>query len=263
MTRAAASGLAILLIASGGASGAATQRAATPVYRATVVNSYPHDAKAFTQGLLYLDGFLYESTGLSGESSVRKVRLETGEVVQLQAVDARHFAEGLAAWRDTLIQLTWRSQVAFVYDRATFRVRRTLTYPGEGWGLTGDGTHVILSDGGAGGMLRFLDPESFTQVRRVAVTDRGVPVANLNELEWIDGEIWANVWQTDRIARISPVSGAVVGWIDLTGLLPAAERRDPGGVLNGIAYDPGARRIFVTGKLWPKLFEIRLQGGTS
>ena len=258
MSRVAASALAIVLITSGGVAGVTAQRAAPPVYRASVVHTFPHDAKAFTQGLIYLDGFLYESTGLNGESSLRKVRLETGEVVQRQAVDARYFAEGLAAWGDSLIQLTWQSQIAFVYDRSTFGVRRTLTYPGEGWGLTRDAAGLILSDGSAAGMLRFLHPDSFRETRRIAVKDRGVPVAHLNELEWIEGEIWANVWQTDRIARIAPASGEVVGWIDLTGLLPAADRRDSGAVLNGIAYDGATKRIFVTGKRWPKLFEIQV-----
>jgi glutamine cyclotransferase len=251
-------GLALAFLGSFGTTATEPQRAAPPVYRYKIIHTYPHDPRAFTQGLIYLDGFLYESTGLNGESSLRKVRLETGEVVQRLAVDKRHFAEGLTHWRDSLIQLTWQSNVAFVYERSTFTLQRTLAYPGEGWGLTQDGASVILSDGGREGVIRFLDPESFRETRRLPVKDQGRPVANLNELEFVDGEIWANVWQTDRIARISHASGEVTGWIDLTGLLPDRERTDSGAVLNGIAYDKAARRIFVTGKLWPKLFEIQV-----
>ena len=231
-------------------------QAATPVDTYRVVNSYPHDSAAYTQGLVYRDGFLYESTGLRGSSSLRKVRLETGEVVQQRRVDQAHFAEGLADWKDQLVQLTWQSNVAFVYDRASFAPRRTFSFSGEGWGLTHDEQRFILSDGTE--QLRFLDPETFREIGRVAVADGRTPVRDLNELEYIRGEVYANVWHTDRIARISPQTGRVTRWIDLRGLLPAGYRLDPQAVLNGIAYDAAGDRLFVTGKLWPRLFEIRI-----
>ena len=221
-----------------------------------IVHSYPHDQQAYTQGLIYLDGHLYESTGIKGQSSLRMEDLETGRILQLQDVPSQYFAEGLAAWGSTLIQLTWQSHVALVYDRSTFRFLRTLPFPGEGWGLTQDGKSLILSDGTA--TLRFLDPETFRELRRVTVKDHAVPVAQLNELEYIHGQIYANIWHSDRIARISPVTGKVLGWIDLTGLLPSSQRSSPEAVLNGIAYDPAHDRLFVTGKLWPRLFEINV-----
>jgi len=218
-----------------------------------VVKAYPHDASAFTQGLIYRDGFLYESTGLNGRSTIRKVKLETGEVVQQRSVDRAHFAEGLAEWDGQLIQLTWQSNIAFVYDLANLEPRGTLRYRGEGWGLTRDREGLILSDGSE--QLRFLDAKTFRETRRVRVTDRGAPVRDLNELEYIRGEIYANIWHSDRIARISPQSGRVTGWIDLRGLM-SSYRLDAEAVLNGIAYDPANDRLFVTGKLWPRLFEI-------
>jgi glutaminyl-peptide cyclotransferase len=229
---------------------------ATKVDGYRVVNVYPHDSAAYTQGLIYRDGFLYESTGLRGSSSLRKVRLETGEVVQQRRVDQVHFAEGLADWKDQLVQLTWQSNVAFVYDLVSFAPRRTFGYTGEGWGLTHDQQRFILSDGSD--QLRFLDPDTFREVRRVSVTDRGVPVRDLNELEYIRGEIYANVWHTDRIARISPETGRVVRWIDLRGLMSGGFKLDAEAVLNGIAHDPTRNRLFVTGKLWPRLFEIEV-----
>ena len=221
-----------------------------------IVHTYPHDSRAYTQGLIYLDGHLYESTGLNGHSSLRMVDLETGRVQQEIPVPGKYFAEGLTNWGSTLIQLTWQSHIAFVYDRFSFRQLRTFHYSGEGWGLTQDGTHLILSDGSA--TLRFLDPETFELVRSIEVKDHGSPVTQLNELEYIRGEIYANVWHTDRIARIAPETGRVLGWIDLTGLLDANEHPDPEAVLNGIAYDSVHNRLFVTGKLWPKLFEIKV-----
>jgi glutamine cyclotransferase len=232
---------------------------ASPAFAAdtyTVVHSYPHDRQAFTQGLFYQDGHLYESTGLRGRSSLRMVDLQTGRILQFQSVADRYFAEGLAPWGNTLIQLTWQSQLAFVYDRFSFKLVRTFHYPGEGWGLTQDGKSLILSDGTAN--LRFLDPATFREVRRVTVKDRGVPVTEINELEYVRGQIYANIWQTDRIARISPATGAVLGWIDLTGLLPEDQRSSRDAVLNGIAYDPERDRLFITGKLWPKIFEIKV-----
>lgn len=221
-----------------------------------IVHTYPHDPRAYTQGLLYQNGYLYESTGLNGRSSLRMVDLATGRVLQNAPVPARYFAEGLASWGSTLIQLTWQSHVAFVYDRFSFRLLRTLSYPGEGWGLTGDGRTLILSDGSS--TLRFLDPTTFREVRRIAVKDHGQPIDQLNELEYIHGQVYANVWHTDRIARISPASGEVLGWIDLSGLLPEDRRSDREAVLNGIAYDAAHDRLFVTGKLWPSLFEIKI-----
>jgi glutamine cyclotransferase len=224
-----------------------------------VVKTYPHDPSAYTQGLIYRDGFLFESTGLKGQSTLRKVKLETGEIVQQHRVASAYFAEGLAEWGGQLVQLTWQSNVAFVYDLVSFAPRRTFTYAGEGWGLTRDREGFILSDGTD--QLRFLHPDTFREVRRVKVTDGGVAVRDVNELEYVRGEVFANVWHTDRIARVSPESGRVVGWIDLRGLMSTAYRLDPEAVLNGIAHDAANNRLFVTGKLWPRLFEIEVVPG--
>lgn len=221
-----------------------------------VVHTYPHDSHAFTQGLIYLNGRLYESTGIQGRSSLREEDLETGRILRYQTVPSRYFGEGLTNWGNTLIQLTWQSHTALVYDLATFRFLRTFHYPYDGWGLTQDSKDLILSDGSS--KLYFLNPASFHEVRRITVTDHGAPVDQLNELEYIHGQIYANVWHTNRIARISPATGKVVGWIDLTGLLPPGSVTDPEAVLNGIAYDATHDRLFVTGKLWPKIFEIKL-----
>ena len=226
-----------------------------PTYGYTVVRAFPHDTSAFTQGLEYLDGFLYEGTGLNGRSSIRKVKLETGEVLQRREVTSEYFGEGLTIWRSELFQLTWQSGVAFVYDRQTFAPRKTFKYQGEGWGLTHDASSLIMSDGTES--LRFLAPSTFRERRRVRVTALGAPVMSLNELEYVKGEIFANVWQTDYIARVDPATGQVRAWIDLRGLLSIRER-DSVDVLNGIAYDAAGDRLFVTGKLWPRLFEIRL-----
>ena len=227
-----------------------------PVARFELVRSYPHDPQAFTQGLVFLDGVLYEGTGLNGRSGIRRVRLENGEVLKVQKLEDQHFGEGIAVVGDSIVQLTWKSGVGFVYDRNTFQRTKTFNYPGEGWGLTYDGTRLIMSDGTA--TLRFLDPKSLKEIGRLEVRDGGRPVEQLNELEVVKGEIYANVWNTDRIARISPKTGAVLGWIDLTGILSP---RDPAStdVLNGIAYDAAKDRLFVTGKLWPRLFEIRVK----
>jgi glutamine cyclotransferase len=232
---------------------------AGPAYAADgyrVVNAWPHDTRAFTQGLVFVDGHLYESTGLNGRSSLRMVDLVTGQVQQKFDLPSQFFAEGLAPWGSTLVQLTWQSHVAFVYDRFSFRRLRTIPYPWEGWGLTEDGKSLIFSDGSS--TLRFLDPETFHERREVAVKDHGKPIDKLNELEYVHGEIYANIWYSDRIARISPATGQVLGWIDLSGLLTPAEHTDPDAVLNGIAYDAAHDRLFVTGKLWPKLFEIKV-----
>jgi glutamine cyclotransferase len=234
--------------------GFAALAVADDTYR--VVHVYPHDAQAFTQGLIYADGHLYESTGRNGKSSLRMVDLETGRSLQTEPVDAKYFAEGLTKWGSTLIQLTWQSHIALVYDQFSFRLLRTLPYGGEGWGLTEDGKHLILSDGTA--TLHFLDPATLHEVGHVTVKDHGAPIDELNELEYVHGEIYANVWHTDRIARIAPATGKVIGWINLAGLLPANERPDSEAVLNGIAWDSAHDRLFVTGKLWPKLFEIQV-----
>ena len=231
--------------------------AAIPVYGYQVLATYPHDIGAFTEGLFYEGGFLYESTGLLGRSSVRKVQLRTGKVLSRIELPADVFGEGITSWHDRLIGLTWQNQVGFVLDLGTFSLQNRFTYPGEGWGLTHNDREIIMSDGTA--ELRFLDPTTEKEIRRVRVTANGEPVTQLNELEWVDGQVYANVWQTDRIARIDPTTGNVVGWIDLTGLLAAKDRiANYTDVLNGIAYDAASKRLFVTGKLWPKLFEIRL-----
>jgi glutamine cyclotransferase len=237
------------------ACGPASQAGGVPEYGYEIVHTYPHDPSAYTQGLFYLNGMLYEGTGLNGRSSIRKVKLETGDVLQKRDVPEQYFGEGIINWKDRLVEITWQSQTGFVYDLATFGIRNPFSYPGEGWGLTQDGKRIIMSDGTS--ELRFWDPETLQETGRIAVTDEGRPVAELNELEWIKGEVYANIYQTDRIARIDPASGKVVGWIDLTGILSPDDRRGTD-VLNGIAYDAKANRLFVTGKLWPKLFEIRL-----
>ena len=227
---------------------------AADTYR--ILHSYPHDPDAFSQGLVFVDGHLYESTGRNGQSSLRMVDVETGRILQEQPVDSKYFAEGLTDWGSTLVQLTWETHVGMVYDRFSFRLLRTFSYAGEGWGLTHDARSLILSDGTP--TLRFLDPATFKELRRVSVTDHGKPVTDINELEYIEGQVYANIWHSDRIARISPRTGKVLGWIDLKGLLPDNERTSPEAVLNGIAWDAGRRRLFVTGKLWPKLFEIEV-----
>jgi glutaminyl-peptide cyclotransferase len=227
---------------------------AADTYR--IVHTFPHDQQAFTQGLIFLDGHLYESTGIEGKSSLREEELETGRILKFLEVPDSYFAEGLTSWGPMLVQLTWQSHVALIYDRATFHFLRSFHFDGEGWGLTQDGKHLILSDGTA--TLRFFDPATFAETGRITVKDHGKPVTQLNELEFIRGEIYANIWHSDRIARIAPTTGAVVGWIDLSGLLPASQRSGNEAVLNGIAYDAAHDRLFVTGKLWPKLFEIEV-----
>lgn len=232
-----------------------------PVCGYQIRRTYPHDPQAFTQGLLYRDGFLFESTGLEGRSTIRKVRLENGTVVKRIALPPSLFGEGIADWGDEILSLTWRHGTGFRWNIGTFQRTGQFSYRGEGWGLTQDGKNVILSDGSA--KLRFLDPLTMRERRSVTVSTDGKPVLNLNELEWVGGEILANVWQTDRIARIDPVSGNVKAWIDLSGLrrLVGAHRSDD--VLNGIAYDREGGRLFVTGKNWPKLFEVTLVNGTE
>jgi glutamine cyclotransferase len=227
-----------------------------PVYTYKIINTYPHDVTAFTEGLLWDGEALYESTGLNGQSMLRRVDLTSGKVLQNQPLDPKYFGEGLTLWGDQLIQLTWKSHTGFVYDKTSFKLLKTFSYPMEGWGLTHDDTRLIMSDGTS--TLYFLDPTTLAEVGHLDITAQGQPVRNLNELEVVRGEIWANIWQTDRIARIDPASGRVSGWIDLTGLLSAADRQRGVDVLNGIAYDAAHDRVFVTGKLWPKLFEIEI-----
>ena len=247
-----------------------------------IVGEYPHDTEAYTQGLIYIDGFLYESTGITGRSSLRKVRLETGEIIQQRAVDPGDFAEGLTEWRGKLLQLTPRrrgnappwhlrkffedikrhfgNQIGVMYDLASFEPRSIFYYPGDAWGLTHDESRLIMSDGSA--KLRFLDPETFAELGRLEVFDGNEPVAYLNELEYVDGKIYANVQRQDRIAIIQPESGQVTGWIDLAELKTLIPKQPSGPLqpaLNGIAYDAAGRRLFVTGKLWPKVFQIRLK----
>jgi glutamine cyclotransferase len=227
-----------------------------PVYGYTVARAYPHDREAYTQGLVYDRGVLYEGTGQYGRSTLRRVELETGAVQSSCALPDAFFGEGIALYGDKIFQLTWQSRVGFVYAKDSFAPLRAFSYPTEGWGLTHDGARLIMSDGTA--TLRFLDPDTLEEIGRLDVVDDRGPVERLNELEYVRGEIYANVWQTDRVARIDPRTGFVLGWIDLSGLLGAEDRRQPVDVLNGIAYDPAGDRLFVTGKLWPKLFEITL-----
>jgi len=228
-----------------------------PMYSYQVIHAWPHDRGAFTQGLVFLDGELLESTGMNGQSSLRRVELETGRVLQQVQLPYNIFAEGLALFGKKLFQLTYLNGKCFVYDLQSFSQQREFTYSGEGWGLTTDGQSLIMSDGSD--RLRFIDPDSFVTKRIIAVTAAGRPLNRLNELEYIKGEIFANIWQTDFVARIDPTSGKVVGLINFTGLLPPAERDPSTDVLNGIAYDPAGDRLFITGKRWPKLFEVRLQ----
>ena len=228
-----------------------------PVYGYEVVNTFPHDAAAFTQGLVFHDGALIESTGLEGHSTLRRVELQTGKVLQKVDVPRYFFAEGLTLFAGKLYQLTWKGEKGFVYDPQTFQKTAEFPYEGEGWGLTDDADSLILSDGSD--RLRFIDPNDFKVKRTISVTDRGRPVEELNELEYVKGEIYANVWHQNRVARIDPQTGRVTGWIDLAGLLRPGDAPDPEAVLNGIAYDEQGDRLFVTGKLWPKLFEVRLR----
>ncbi|HYN86803.1 MAG TPA: glutaminyl-peptide cyclotransferase [Pyrinomonadaceae bacterium] len=232
-------------------------QAPVPVYGYEVVNTWPHDTDAYTQGLVYDSGTLLESTGQYGASSLRRVELRTGKVLKRVEVPRQFFGEGMTLLGGKIYQVTWTTRKGFVYDPQSFAKLDEFAYDGEGWGLTHDGRHLILSDGTD--QLRFLDPETFRAVRTVSVTEGGRPVRELNELEYVRGEVYANVWHTDRIARIDPQTGRVVGWIELKGLIPDSERPDAEAVLNGIAYDEAGDRLFVTGKLWPKLFEVRIK----
>jgi glutamine cyclotransferase len=225
-----------------------------PEYGYRVVNVYPHDSTAFTQGLEYRGGYLYEGTGLEGQSRLRKVDLKTGRVIQEIRLGAQYFGEGITILNQRIIQITYKSQRGFIYDQGTFKLLRTFDYPGEGWGLTNDMKQIYMSDGSS--EIRVWDGETLAERRRIKVRDGSRPVTLINELELVNGEIFANVWQTDRIARISPADGRVTGWINLAGLSPAGTASEA--VLNGIAHDGMGGRLFVTGKLWPKLYEIQV-----
>ncbi|HEY0430552.1 MAG TPA: glutaminyl-peptide cyclotransferase, partial [Pyrinomonadaceae bacterium] len=238
-------------------SGKAPVEKSPPVYGVEVVHTWPHDPEAFTQGLVFSGGNFIESTGEVGHSSLRRLEIETGTVVQRVDVPPPYFAEGITMLKGKIYQLTWQHQIGFIYDALTFEKMGQFNYQGEGWGLTNDGTLLILSDGS--NRIRFLDPDNFQVKRTIAVVDGRAPVNQLNELEYIQGEIYANIWHADRVARIDPQSGKIVGWIDMRGLLAPGDIQDEEAVLNGIAYDEASGRIFVTGKLWPKLFEIRLK----
>jgi glutamine cyclotransferase len=235
-----------------------TGEAAIPRYGFVVRHTYPHDPQAFTEGLSFRDGYLFESTGWRGHSTLRKVDLATGKVLRQAALSFEFYGEGSTPVGRELVALTYTSQVGFVYDRDTFALKRHFRYAGEGWGLASDERHLYMSDGSA--TIRVLEPGTLRESRRIEVTAKGIPVERLNELEVVEGELFANVWGTDLIARIDPRTGNVVGWIDLEGLLPPGQRGTDNdeAILNGIAYDSRGRRLFVTGKLWPRLFEIGL-----
>jgi glutamine cyclotransferase len=226
------------------------------VYSYKVINVYPHDRNAFTQGLVFENGALYEGTGLRGKSSLRKVELETGKILQILNLPDQIFGEGIAIYNNKIVQLTWKSGRGFVYDLDSFKLRHDFSYSNEGWGITSDGERLIMSDGTS--IIRFLDTETFREVNQIQVYDDRGPVRNLNELEYAKGEIYANVWRSNRIAKIAPDSGKVTGWIDLEGLYLPEGPAKPVDSLNGIAYDSENDRLFVTGKLWPKLFEIKV-----
>ncbi|HBG96306.1 MAG TPA: glutamine cyclotransferase [Chromatiaceae bacterium] len=227
-----------------------------PVADFRVVASFPHDPTAFTQGLVFHAGELFEGTGLYGQSTLRRVELESGLVQQQIALPKHLFGEGITVWDDEIIQVSWRARLGIRYDRATLQRLGTFRLSGEGWGIAHDGQHWIVSDGSD--TLHFLDPATQQEVRRVRVHDGPQAITRLNELEFIDGEIWANIWLSDRLVRISPADGAVIGYVDLSRLWPASRIRDPQAVLNGIAYDAKNRRLFVTGKYWPRLYQIEV-----
>lgn len=231
---------------------------APPVnYGYQVVNTWPHDSRAFTQGLIFADGKFYEGTGQEGRSSLRLVEPQTGKVLKKVDVPPPFFAEGITLLNGKIYQLTWQHGIGFIYDAQKMEQVGRFEYNGEGWGITTDGRSLIISDGT--NLLKFIDPDSFRVTKTIAVADGKLPVKELNELEYVNGEIYANIWHDQRIVTIDPQNGHVTGWIDLTGLLPPGDVQDPEAVLNGIAYDQGAKRLFVTGKLWPRLFEIQIK----
>lgn len=230
--------------------------AATPIGGYEIKHVYPHDPGAFTEGLFYLKGDLFESTGIPGQSNVRRVRLKDGVALQSKAIAPNLFGEGIVNWGDEIVSLTWQNHIGYRWDLKTLTQKKTFHYPGEGWALTQDGKHLIMSDGTP--ELRVLDPLTFRELRRIKVTADGHSIANLNELEWVKGEILANIWQTNQIARIDPATGKVKAWIDMSGLPETTRSPNPDAVLNGIAYDREQDRLFITGKNWPHLYEIRL-----
>src|SRR4030042_2466101 len=227
-----------------------------PVYTYQVLNTYPHDMSAFTEGLVFEDGVLYEGTGLYGYSNRRRVDLETGKVLQIRELPSQYFGEGITIYKNKIIQLTWKSHLGLVYDKSNFELLQEFNYPTEGWGITYDGSYLIMSDGTS--ILHFLDPETFEEISQIEVHENNIPVTKINELEYVQGEIFANIWLTERIARINPLTGQVTRWIDLKGILSPEERSEKVDVLNGIAYDAKNNRLLGTGKFWPKLFEIEL-----
>jgi len=234
----------------------AAAHAAVPVYGYHVVAQYPHSTDSYTEGFFYLNGLFYEGTGMEGRSSVMAIYPFTGKPVQQHAIASQYFGEGIVNFGNYLYEWTWQTHIGFVYDLKTFAPVREFHYTGEGWGMTQNGKEIITSDGTS--TLRFRSPQTFAETRHIVVHDGAKKIELLNELEWIKGEIYANVWHTDRIARISPVDGKVLGWIDLSGILPAGQQKDAEAVLNGIAYDAQHDRLFVTGKEWPTIFEIKL-----
>lgn len=229
---------------------------AIPVYTYQILNTYPHDQSAFTEGLVFEDGVLYEGTGLYKYSNLRRVELETGKILQIRELSNQYFGEGITIYGDKIIQLTWKSHLGFVYDKYNFKLLQEFNYPTEGWGITYDGDFLIMSDGTS--TLHFLDPETFEEMSQIEVYENDIPVTKINELEYVQGEIFANIWLTERIARINPLTGQVIGWIDLKGILSPEDYSEKVDVLNGIAYDAKNNRLWVTGKFWPKLFEIEL-----
>ncbi len=255
-------GLSVLLSVASGFSCSNNSESPVPsnsdaiIYTYNMINTYPHDRTAFTQGLVFEDDVLYEGTGQYGQSTLRRVELETGGILQIRELSDEFFGEGITIYGDEVIQITWQNNVGFVYDKNSFELLQQFSYTTEGWGITHDGTRLIMSDGTS--TLRFLDPQTFEEIGQLEVYDNDTPIARLNELEYIQGEIYANIWQEDWIVRIEPETGQVLGWVDLRGLLTAEDRSEPVDVLNGIAYDAEADRLFVTGKWWPKLFEIEL-----
>lgn len=239
--------------------------ATIPTFGFEIVNTYQHDAKAFTQGLVFHDGFLYESTGQYGESTLRKVDLETGKVVQKYDIPREYFAEGMTILKDKIYQISWREQTAWVYD-LNFKLLKEIRYQGEGWGLTNDGTNLLMTD--STHVIRVVNPETFETLRTIPVFNNGQPLMNLNELEMVKGELWANIWHSEniglpnRIVKIDPANGKILGWINLDGISPEDVGRDEENTLNGIAYDEKTDRIFVTGKKWKRLFEIKLKSNS-
>ena len=227
-----------------------------PIYSYQVLNTYPHDQSAFTEGLVFEDVVLYEGTGLYECSNLRRVELETGKVLQIRELPNQYFGEGITIYKNKIIQLTWKSNLGFVYDKYNFKLLQEFNYPNEGWGITYDGKYLLMSDGTS--TLHFLDPETFEEISQIEVYENDIPVTKINELEYVQGEIFANIWLTERIARINPLTGQVTGWIDLKGILSPEDSSEKVDVLNGIAYDAENDRLLVTGKFWPKLFEIEL-----